>query len=453
MTAVGILGVSAAPDPAAAVARPAFGTLGDPQTRLLAGPGPARGAETLRAHLDRLGPLPLPARRADLLELVRASRLAGRGGGEFPVARKLAAAAGAGGDPLVVVNGSEGEPASRKDRTLLEHRPHLVLDGAALAAHAVGASTVVVYLHASRPTTWSAVARALDERRAGPGDGAVSFHVASAPDAYVAGESSAVVNVLEGGGPLPRRHPNPVAVCGVHGRPTVVSNAETLGHLALLGRFGPGWFTMAGSPDAPGSTLLTLAGGVRAPGLVVEVLEPVRLGDVLRVHGGVDGAPGAVLIGGYGGRWIGGEAAFDAPLDRGALRRAEVGLGCGIVAPLPPRSCGLATTLVLLDYLAGQSAGQCGPCVLGLPALADELAAIVDGCATKGDVRRLTSKALGLRGRGDCSHPDGAIALLESALDVFADDAARHARGRHCGGSHDDGWFPVAEGPRPVAPS
>jgi len=260
----------------------------------------------------------------------------------------------------------------------------------------------------------------------------------------VAGESSAVVNVLEGGGALPKRRPQPVAVSGVRGRPTVVSNTESLSHLALLGRFGVDWFTMAGSPEAPGSTLLTLAGGVSNPGLVVEVLSPVQLGEILRTHGGVHEPPSGVLIGGYGGRWIGGEAAFHAPLDRAALKRAEVGLGCGIIAPLTPTGCGLATTLILLDFLAGESAGQCGPCVLGLPALADELAAIIDGLATKGDIKRLTSTALGLRGRGDCAHPDGAIALLESALDVFSDDAAHHARGRHCGRGH-EGWFPVDE--------
>jgi NADH:ubiquinone oxidoreductase subunit F (NADH-binding) len=444
VTAIGLLREAGCANPTADVRRPAFGVLGDPQTRLLAGPPASGGPERLDAHLRRLGPLRLPARRKELLELVGASKLAGRGGAEFPVARKLATAAAAEGEPLVVMNGSEGELASRKDRTLLDYRPHLALDGAELAAHAVGAGTVIVYLHGSRKRTWSIVASALEERRLTAGGTGVRFRIVAAPNRYVAGESSAVVTVLEGGGALPKRRRTPVAVSGVRGRPTVVSNVESLSHLALLGRFGVDWFTLAGSPDAPGSTLLTLAGGVSTPGLVVEVLSPVRLGDVLHSHGGIDAPPSAVLVGGYGGRWIGGAAAFDAPLDRAALRRAELGLGCGIVAPLTASGCGLATTLILLDFLARESAGQCGPCVLGLPALADELAAIVDGMATKRDIRHLRSTALGLRGRGDCAHPDGAIALLESALEVFADDAARHARGHHCGGGH-EGWFPVDE--------
>jgi NADH:ubiquinone oxidoreductase subunit F (NADH-binding) len=430
----------------------AFGILGDPQTRLLAGPPAHRGVESLSSHLGRLGPLVLPKDKDQVLELVTSSGLVGRGGGEFPVARKLATAGAAGGDPIVVVNGSEGEPASRKDRTLLEHRPHLVLDGAEVAASAVGASEIVVYTHAARLATRRSLARAIRERGAVSHVNGARVHVALAPGTYVAGESSAVVSVLEGRGPLPTRRHVPVAVSGFAGRPTVVSNVESISHLALLARFGPEWFTAAGSEDAPGSTLVTLAGGVSHPGLVVEVLAPVPLGDVLRRHGGIDSPAPAVLVGGYGGRWVGGDAAWHAPVDRAALRQAELGLGCGLIAPLPHRSCGLATTWHLLDYLASQSAGQCGPCVLGLPTLADELAMIVRGSAGRGDIRRLTRKAIDLRGRGDCAHPDGASMLLESALEVFAADATGHARGRPCGGGDEDGWFPVGTMATDAAP-
>jgi NADH:ubiquinone oxidoreductase subunit F (NADH-binding) len=421
-----------------------FGELGDAVTRLLAGPPPSSGPEDLAAHTDRLGPLHLPSSGEPILELVNRSRLAGRGGGEFPVARKLSTAATAGGDPIVVVNGSEGEPASRKDRTLLAHRPHLVLDGAAVAARAVGARDVVLYVHATARTVRDVLARAIDDRHAHGTDGELRLSVASAPDRYVAGESSAVVSALEGRGALPARRPLPVAAVGVRGRPTVVSNVESVAHLALLLRFGADWFVQAGSGAAPGSSLLTLAGSVAAPGTVVEVLAPVRFGEILGAYG-VTEPPPAVLIGGYAGRWARGDIALDAPVDRAALKHAGLGLGCGLVAPLSHATCGLATTLVLLEYLAAQSAGQCGSCVLGLPSLAADLRAIVEGVAIRSDVRRLIHKAAGLRGRGDCAHPDGAIALLESALDVFAADVLRHARGRPCGGSA-AGWFPTTGG-------
>ena len=419
-----------------------FGGLGDAATRLLAGPPPCAGPEDLAAHHRRLGPLNLLLSGEAILELVNRSRLAGRGGGEFPVARKLSTAASAVGDPIVVVNGSEGEPASRKDRTLLAHRPHLVLDGAAVAARAAGARHVVLYVHASAGAVRDVLVRAINDRAAQHIDGELVFSVVAAPDRYVAGESSAVVSVLEGRDALPARRLLPVAAAGVRGRPTVVSNVESVAHLALLMRFGAEWFVQAGSGASPGSSLLTLAGSAGEPGTVVEVLAPVRLGEILSAYGLTEPPP-AVLIGGYAGRWARGDAVVDAPVDRAALKHAGLGLGCGMVAPLPHSACGLATTLVLLEYLAAQSAGQCGSCVLGLPSLADDLRAIVEGAAIRSDVRRLIHKAAGLRGRGDCSHPDGAISLLESALDVFAADVLRHARGRPCGGSARDGWFPT----------
>lgn len=428
----------AAPLPAAVA------DLGAPGARLLAGPPEAAGPESLADHLRRLGPV-RPGRPDDVIALVAESGLQGRGGGEFPVARKLAAAVAAGGEALVVANGSEGEPASRKDRVLLEHRPHLVLDGLWVAGAAVGATGAVVYLHGSRTRTRAVLARAVAERR-GAGLGPWPLDVVDAPDRFVAGETSSVVSFLEARDPRPRRSPTPAAIRGVHGRPTVVSNVETLGHLGLLARVGGAWFRRAGSPCSPGSTLLTLAGSVTSPGRVVEVLSPVPLGSVLRAAWGHGAPPPAVLLGGYGGTWTGGPAAWAVPVDRAALRDAGVRLGCGVVAPLAPGACGLALTARLLGYLASESAGQCGTCVHGLPALAAALGSVALGAGTRRDVRRLVAAAHAIRGSGGCAHPDGAVGLLESALTVFARDLDQHVRGRPCGaqGARSAGWFPTA---------
>lgn len=424
--------------------------LGDDGARLLAGPPESSGPEPLLSHERRLGTLHLPADRRALAALVAAAGVIGRGGGEFPLARKLSTAAEAaacGGptaEPLVVVNGSEGEPASRKDRTLLERRPHLVLDGAQVAAATVGAPGVVVVVHAGRAATIEVVEQAVMERRAAGIDAAL-VQLAEAPAAYVAGESSAVVAMLQGAAPRPGRRRLPVAASGVAGRPTVVANAESLAHLALVARFGHRWFRQAGSDGAPGSTLVTLAGGVAIPGLVVEVLGPETFGTLLRHHGGWERPPQAVLLGGYGGCWVDGEALWDAPVDRAALRSAGAGLGCGLVAPLPPGACGLAVTARLLRYLARESAGQCGPCVLGLPALADLLDAVVAAGAGRGAIRRMRHQALSVRGGGDCGHPDGAVDLLETALSVFEGDVAAHLGHGGCG-KGTGGWFPLSSG-------
>jgi NADH:ubiquinone oxidoreductase subunit F (NADH-binding) len=417
-----------------------MGTLGALGTRLLAGPV---GRETLADQEQRLGRLPLPytdTARGELLDVVAASGLLGRGGAEFPLATKLRTALVARGAPIVVVNGSESEPASRKDAVLMRYRPHLVLDGAVMAAAIVGASQVVVYLHSGTGDVSTSMMAAMRERSCLAGQPQITLRTSAA--GFVGGESSAVVSALSGGPRLPRRTPVPAAVSGVGGHPTVVSNVETLAHLALLTRFGSAWFRTCGSTGSPGSTLLTLAGGVLAPGIVVEVGLPVSVGAVLAEMGGLATVPAAVLIGGYGGRWLGGDTAWSAPIDRGAFRRAGVGLGCGLVASLPVGSCGLEVTVRLLDFLAGQSAGQCGSCLFGLPRLSTQLRAITDGTATRGEVRRLNEIAQSIVGRGACAHPDGAVALLESALDVFRADVRLHLRGRHCGGGA-GGWFPT----------
>jgi len=431
--------------------------VGEPSARLLSGPPAETGSEPLSEHLARLGPLPFATASSSTLErswaldLVRQSGLLGRGGGEFPVARKLETAARAGGSPVVVVNGSEGEPASRKDRTLLELRPHLVLDGASFAAAAVGATEIVVYVEPQRLRSWHAVRHAIEVRqRARLPEPPI--RLAAGAGRYVSGETSAVVSALEMRGGLPSRRPQPVAASGVGGRPTVVNNVETLAHLGLLSRFGAEWFRQAGSPGSPGSTLLTLAGGVGVPGLVVELLAPVGGGHLLAEVGGLEQAPPAVLVGGYAGKWIPGPPFCASQVDRGLFSASGVGLGCGVIATLPPRACGLATTLRLLAWLADESAGQCGPCMYGLPALAVELEAVVNGDVSRRGILRLHRRAISIVGQGACGHPDGAVALLESALDVFSTDAMNHVRGRPCRGSGELGWFPVPAEPLVLTP-
>ncbi|HUZ19600.1 MAG TPA: NADH-ubiquinone oxidoreductase-F iron-sulfur binding region domain-containing protein [Acidimicrobiales bacterium] len=425
-----------------------FGVAGSAGTRLLGGPPRSAGTEGLADHERRLGPLSLDhVPPAALRDAVRESRLLGRGGGQFPTATKLDVAAQAPGTPIVVVNASEGEPASRKDRTLLELRPHLVLDGAEVAAAATGADEIIVYLHRRRLRSTSALEEALRERhRAGR-----PVRLVDAPERYVAGETSAVVSYLGGTGALPRRDALPAAAAGVAGRPTVVGNAETIAHLALVARFGAAWFATAGSPEAPGSTLVTLAGAVAVPGVVVEVLGGVTIGDLLATVGGLDVPPRAVLLGGYAGTWIDGDVAWRTPLERHALGVAGASLGCGLIAVLGGGACGLAETARLLRWMAGQSAGQCGPCAIGLPSLSVLADEVVGGLASRRDVRRLRQLAASIRGRGACGHPTGAVNLLESAIATFERELAQHLRGRACPEGRGPGTFPLPaeEGPRP----
>ncbi len=406
--------------------------VGSVNARLLAGPQSASGSEAFRQHEARLGPLNLDdSSPHNLRALIGVAGLVGRGGGEFPLAKKLDAAINAGATPLVVVNASEGEPASKKDATLLQLRPHLVLDGAEVVAASVGSSDVTIYVHRGRPDFVGPISRAIRERNL-EGTSAVTFRIIEGPDRYVSGEASAVVSFLERGVALPRRKSVPLAVAGVAGQPTIVSNTETYAHVALIARFGSKWFREAGSVDTPGSTLLTIVGSVPRPGVVLELLRPVTLGTILARVSEKSRRPQAVLLGGYAGVWLDGGSTSAALVDRHWLRQVGAPLGCGIVGVLGDGLCGLAETARLLGWMAEESSGQCGPCVTGLPAMAELMLELAHGCASARDVTALRRLAIDVRGRGACGHPTGAANLLESALDVFAPEIVKHLRGRAC---------------------
>jgi NADH:ubiquinone oxidoreductase subunit F (NADH-binding) len=385
--------------------------------RLLAG-WSAAGPLDRAAHESVYGPLAGATTGRALIDAVLRSGLRGRGGAGFPAGRKLEAVASARGRAIVVANACEGEPASAKDRLLLEHLPHLVLDGAVLSAAAVGAREALVCVAGPPPPALEA---ALRERR-----DRVALKLRSVPHRYVAGEESALVHRLDGG-PAAPTFAAAVYERGVKGRPTLVQNAETLAQLALIARRGPAWFREVGTRDDPGTALLTVSGAVAAPG-VTEIALGAPLADVLAAARPLARVR-AVLVGGYFGAWVDAGQAARTPLAHHGLRERELSLGCGVVIVLGEDACGLCETAAMLDYLARESSGQCGPCTFGLRAVADRLLALCAGTAPAGSLRRLRDWALDIEGRGACRHPDGAVRLLRSALHVFAPEAAEHEHG------------------------
>jgi NADH:ubiquinone oxidoreductase subunit F (NADH-binding) len=397
--------------------------------RLLAEIGREGGTTPLRRHRLRYPAPPRPRRpRDDFIAVVQRSGLRGRGGAGFPTGTKLRAVREGRGTPVVVVNGSEGDPASGKDKLLLTMAPHLVLDGALLAAAAVGAGEVVVCVDGAATAALHAVERALAER--GRSDG-LPVRLAAIPSRYVAGEETALVHWLNGGPATPTTTPPRPFQRGVDRRPTLVDNVETLAHLAQVLRFGPDWFRQLGTAEEPGSALVTLSGAVARPG-VYEVPVGAPLAELVGGAGGLPDGLGAVLVGGYFGSWLGAGQAAGALLCDGDLRRSGAALGCGAVVVLGERDCGLAHTARILGWLAGQSAGQCGPCVYGLAAVARTAAALHDGHGGRDDLDRLRRWAGQIEGRGACRLPDGAVRLLGSAMEVFAGDLWRHLDGGGC---------------------
>jgi NADH:ubiquinone oxidoreductase subunit F (NADH-binding) len=400
--------------------------------RLLDGPALSAGSETLAAHTARLGRLPDARERRNVVPMIEAAGLLGRGGAGFPVGVKWASVASrSDGRAVVLANGAEGEHLSGKDRVLMATRPHLVLDGAELAAEAVGADRIVIYVGSEHQAARAAMARAMDERMADPRRvaGRIPTELVAAPATYVAGEESAAVHYVNAGDARPTTTPPRPFERGVDGRPTLVQNVESLAQAALIARLGDQWYRAVGRAETPGTALITIGGAPQSG--VTEIELGTTLAEVA-VTAGMPTSMGPVLLGGYFGGWVAGPAAWHAPLDPVELRRAGSAFGCGVVRFLRDDECGVRATALILDFMAGQSAAQCGPCVFGLRAIADAAARIAHGTAEGDDLGRLSGWSQTLAGRGACRHPDGAVGLLQSAFRAFGDDFMAHQRGRGC---------------------
>ena len=388
----------------------------------------------LDAHAAIHGPMPSAS---GLIELVTASGLRGRGGGGFPAGRKLAAVAAGRRRPVAVANGAEGEPVSFKDKLLLRRAPHLVLDGAALAATALGAKEVVVALDRSAGEEIGVVSAALDERR----DRGLSWSLAVVPSGFVTGEETALLSALEGRDPKPTFIPPRPFERGLRGAPTLVQNVETLAHIALIARHGPEWFRDLGTREEPGSALFTVSGAVGRPG-VYEAAFGTSIRALVEQAGGARGRVGAVLLGGFFGSWVDPVTAQTLSLLDDDLAAAGAALGAGAVVVLPAATCGLDQAARVARFLAEESAGQCGPCVHGLAALAGAVETLAWG---HGDSRQDALRWLEqVRGRGACRHPDGAAHFVESSLEVFADEVELHLQGR-CSGRRGE-FIPTGRG-------
>ncbi len=405
-------------------------------SRLTVGWQESRHPASLPEHDRRYGALtPLHGKTAkrQLVDQVAAAGLTGRGGACFPTATKMRAVADRRGAAVLVANGMESEPASEKDQALLAHAPHLVLDGIELAAGAVGAEVAHLCLPRTREWLVDLVRTAISERQAAGLD-SVPIEVHELPHRYVSSEETSLVHWLNGGEARPTITPPRPFERGVRKRPTLIDNVETLAHVALIARYGPAWFRHAGRADAPGTMLATVSGAVGEPG-IYEIAGGTRVGDVLmaaRPSAGIE----AVLVGGYFGTWHPIAQVADLPFTRAGLQPAGGAPGCGVLFALPRDGCGLVEAARILGYLADQSAQQCGPCMFGLPAIAEDLAQLSAGRPGGDPLDRLQRRFAQISGRGACRHPDGAIRMAASALTAFAADVHAHSRRRPCLATH-----------------
>jgi NADH:ubiquinone oxidoreductase subunit F (NADH-binding) len=386
-------------------------------------PGLQTVREDYAAYRERDGYRPL-ADADGLLDEVERSGLLGRGGAAFQMAVKLRSVRDngkrTGSGTVVVANGEEGEPASIKDRWLLRNRPHLVLDGLRLAAAIVAAERAYVYV--SDLESARSVETALTEPDAGT-LGAVSVAIRVVDPGYIAGEETAVVRALNGGPVKPMDKPPRPFQAGVGGRPTLVSNVETLASLPYIQQHGSAAFRSEGTLRSPGTLLVTITGADRPPGLY-EVPHGLPITELLALHGVSSHQVQGALMGGYFAGLLN-RGVLDATADYETFERLGSGLGCGAISVITD-DCPVAVAASVLAYFDRENAGQCGSCFNGTAAMAAVGGALRDGVATEEDLARLRRWSVVLRGRGACATLDAATNVAASLLDQFARAVQHH---------------------------
>ena len=351
------------------------------------------------------------------------SGILGRGGAAFPLAVKLKTVrtnGRAAGGAVVVANGEEGEPASIKDRWLLRHRPHLVLDGLRLAARLVSADRAYVYV--SDGAAAEAVRSALAEIDGDILDG-LTITVRTVEPGYVAGEETAAVRALNGGPAKPTDKPPRPFDEGVGRLPTMVSNVETLALIPFIHRHGAEAFRAQGTSTSPGTFLATITGAGRPPALY-ELPHGLPFGELLDFHGVPADQVRGVLMGGYFAGLLNNDV-LDITLDHESVRRLDSGLGCAAITILTD-DCPVAVAASVMAYFDRENAGQCGSCFNGTAAMSAVTEALRDGVATNDDLARLQRWSVVLRGRGACATLDAATNVAASLLTAFPQIVARH---------------------------
>lgn len=395
------------------------------------------GYRALERALRELSP-------AAVIELVDRAQLRGRGGAGFPTARKWRfmapgiAAAGP-GPAYLCVNGDEMEPGSFKDRFLLETVPHLVVEGAMLAAYAVGATEVILVVRDAYRDGAAALRTAIAQAREagllgrdilGTGfDLAMRVHTSAGR--YIVGEETALIAAIEGLRPMPRKRPPYPAQSGLWGRPTTVNNVETIACVAGIVEHGPDWFRGLSRTDEGGTRLYAISGRVGRPQLV-EAPVGTTAGELLERCGGIAGgrALRAFQPGGGATAFLGPEH-LDLPLDFAHVRAAGSGLGTGAMIVLDETACPVDAVRRHARFYARESCGFCTPCRDGLPWVARLLDALEAGQGVPGDLEllRMHVELAGPSGRTFCDLMAGAMAPLASAMERFGDLFRAHLRG------------------------
>jgi NADH-quinone oxidoreductase subunit F len=363
----------------------------------------------------------------EVTELVKNSGLRGRGGAGFPTGVKWSYIPDHGGVHYLVVNADESEPGTCKDIPLLYASPHALIEGAVIAAYAIGASQVFVYLRGEVVPVLQRLRGAVAEAyAAGYLGSGFDLVVHAGAGAYICGEETALLDSLEGRRGQPRLRPPFPAVAGLYGRPTVINNVESLASVPPILLHGVAWFRSMGTEDSPGFTLYSLSGHVTRPGQY-----EAELGITLRE---LLGHAGGIRAGHELKFWTPGGSStplltaehLDVALDYEGVAAAGSMLGTKALQIFDETTCVVRAVRRWTQFYAHESCGKCTPCREGTYWLTQIYAGLEEGTATADDLSRLEDIASAMLGKSFCALGDGATSPITSSLRHFRAEYEAH---------------------------
>ncbi len=400
-----------------------------------------KGAASLEAYLDSGGfqglKRALGMSREEVVAEIQKSGLRGRGGAGFPTAKKWEMVLrGRGKDRYVVCNASEGEPGTFKDRYLMVNNPYRLLEGILIAAYVIGARKSYVFFKDKHVEANAAVERAIEELYGKGYLGSAIFgsnfqadvEPVTGPADYVAGEETAMLEVIEGRRAQPRQKPPfyPSSM-GLYRQPTLVNNVETLSAVTHILANGAEWYRGFGVPTTPGTALVSLSGAVERPG-VYEVVMGSSLRSIIDdLGGGVkDRRPLKAVMPGGPSNTILCADEIDVAMDFDSLRQAGSGLGTAGVIVYDDQDCMLRVAMEYTNFFAEESCGQCPPCKMGTANLTMTLEKIEAGKGGDKEFELLGQVCGFIKGRGYCTLVNGAVAIVQSILRGFDAEIREH---------------------------
>ncbi len=367
--------------------------------------------------------------REELIEVIKASGLRGRGGAGFPTGLKLSfMPRDAAGQKYIVCNSDESEPGTFKDRDILRFNPHQVIEGMALAGYAIGATVGYNYIRGEYYEPWSRFEQALIEAREAGLLGTdllesgieFELHSQRGAGAYICGEETALLESLEGKKGQPRFKPPFPAQVGAFGKPTTINNTETLASIPPIIRNGAEWFSGIGVANAGGTKIFSVSGHVNRPGNY-EVPLGLPFKDLLEMAGGVlnGGRLKAVIPGGSSVPVVPGDLMMTTTMDYDGLSKIGSALGAGSVIVMDHTTCMVSVLERISYFYYVESCGQCTPCREGTGWLYRMLNRIRCGEGLPSDIDQLKSVADRIEGRTICALGDAAAWPVQSFLKHF----------------------------------